>query len=471
MKEHQHIEWKESWRDEYLRWISGFANAEGGVLVIGRNDKGEVVGVPDARRLLVDLPNKVRDALGVMVDVHLVNEAGKDLVEIHVEPYPSPISYKGEYHYRSGSTKQQLKGAALDKFLLRKHGRTWDSVPVPHVTVGDLSGSAISGFRGLARQSRRLDADMLAESDAALIERLNLFEGTYLKRAAVLLFHPDPERYITGAFVKIGHFQGEAEILYQDEVHGDLFTQTQKTVEVLLSKYLRAAISYQGIHRVERLPVPEEALREALLNAIIHRDYSVGAPIQIRVQDDRLSIWNPGELPEGWSLEKLLEPHASRPHNPSLANAFFRAGEIEAWGRGIQRILSACLESGAPEPQIVYEPGELWFEFPFSAAYLDIIPVGTGSHGLGGRVGDSDGERDGDRVGERDGDRVGEDLTANQQRILELLADNPRLAASELAKIVGISRRNIEQNVAALKKMGRLKRIGPAYGGHWEVLR
>jgi ATP-dependent DNA helicase RecG len=249
-------------------------------------------------------------------------------------------------------------------------------------------------------------------------------------------------------------------------------------VEILLSKYLRAAISYQGIHRVERLPVPEEALREALLNAIIHRDYSVGAPIQIRVHDDRLSIWNPGELPEGWSLEKLLEPHASRPHNPSVANAFFRAGEIEAWGRGIQRILAACQEDGAPEPQIVYQPGDLWFEFPFSAAYLDIIPVGTGSHGLGGRVGDSDGERDGDTDGERDGDtdgerdgdRVGEDLTANQQRILDLLADNPRMAASELAQIVGITKRNIEHNVAVLKKMGRLKRIGPAYGGHWEVL-
>jgi ATP-dependent DNA helicase RecG len=209
MKEHQHIEWKESWRDEYLRWISGFANAEGGVLIIGRNDKGEVVGVPDAKRLLVDLPNKVRDALGIMVDVHLVDEAGKDLVEIRVEPYPSPISYKGEYHYRSGSTKQQLKGAALDKFLLRKHGRTWDSVPVPYVAVGDLSESAISGFRKLARQSRRLDDDTLAESDTALIERLNLFEGTYLKRAAVLLFHPDPERFITGAFVKIGIFRAK----------------------------------------------------------------------------------------------------------------------------------------------------------------------------------------------------------------------------------------------------------------------
>ena len=146
MKEHQHVEWKESWRDEYLKWICGFANAEGGVLVIGRNDKGEPVGVSNARKLLEDLPNKIRDVLGIMADVRLVKKAGKELIEIRVEPYPTPISYKGEYHYRSGSTKQELKGAALDKFLLRKQGRTWDGMPVPHAAIRDFPRTAINAF-------------------------------------------------------------------------------------------------------------------------------------------------------------------------------------------------------------------------------------------------------------------------------------------------------------------------------------
>lgn len=286
MKETHNTEWKATWRDEYLRWICGFANADGGKLIIGRDNKGVPVGVNNAEKLLVDIPNKVRDILGIMVDVNLRKVKGRDTVEIVVEPYPTPVSYKGEYHYRSGSTKQELKGAALDKFLLRKHGRTWDSVPVPYVSTKDLSRAAISAFRKLAKQSKRLGADERGESSAALIERLNLLEGTYLKRAAVLLFHPDPERYFTGAFVKVGYFRTDSDLVYHDEIHGDLFTQAQKTLEVLLTKYLRAAISYQGIQRVERLPVPEAALREALLNAIIHRDYSVGAPIQIRVMDD-----------------------------------------------------------------------------------------------------------------------------------------------------------------------------------------
>lgn len=135
MKESQHIEWKEVWRDEYLKWICGFANAEGGILVIGRNNKGTVVGLKDAPKLLEDIPNKVRDILGIMVDVNLRTDADKDYLEIRVEPFPYPVSYKGEYHYRSGSTKQELKGAALDQFLLRKQGRHWDGVPILRVTL------------------------------------------------------------------------------------------------------------------------------------------------------------------------------------------------------------------------------------------------------------------------------------------------------------------------------------------------
>lgn len=135
MSEHQNIEWKEVWRDDFLKWICGFANADGGVLHIGRNDEGAVVGLPNAAKLMHDIPNKVRDILGILVAVNLREEAGKEYLQIVVEPYPYPVSYKGEYHLRSGGTKQELKGAALDKFLLRKQGKHWDGVPVPHVSV------------------------------------------------------------------------------------------------------------------------------------------------------------------------------------------------------------------------------------------------------------------------------------------------------------------------------------------------
>ena len=371
--ESQHIEWKESWRDDHLRWVCGFANAEGGVLVIGRDDRGRVVGIADAARLLEELPNKIRDLLGIIVEVNLRSEHNREFIEVVTPAYPSPISYRGHYYQRSGSTLQELKGAALDRFLLRHYGRTWDGSPIPGVAVADLSTSALQRFRLLAARSGRLDEDALQEADAGLLKKLKLTEGKYLKRAAVLLFHPDPLTFVTGAFVKVGYFRTAADLVYHDEINGDLFSQVQQTQELLLTKYMKAAIAYEGLVRVERFPVPRAALREAVLNALVHRDYMVPAPTQIRLYDDRLVLWNSASLPDGWTQETLLGPHQSQPPNPDIANAFFRAGEIEAWGRGIARIFAACREAATPVPQIRFEAGGLWMEFPFAKAYLKQI--------------------------------------------------------------------------------------------------
>ncbi len=284
--------------------------------------------------------------------------------------YPSPISYRGRYYQRSGSTLQELKGAALDRFLLRRYGRTWDGAPIPGVALEDLSKTSIARFRQLAAHSGRLDEKALRETDERLLERLKLTEGTYLKRAAVLLFHPDPLIFVTGAFVKIGYFRTAAELVYHDEINGDLLGQVQQTQDLLLTKYLKAAISYEDLVRIERFPVPREALREAVLNALVHRDYMVPAPVQIRVYDDRLLLWNPASLPEGWTQATLLGPHQSQPPNPDIANTFFRAGEIEAWGRGIERIFAACREAATPKPRIRLDASGLWMEFPFAKSYL-----------------------------------------------------------------------------------------------------
>lgn len=147
MSESQNIEYKQTWRDEYLKWICGFANANGGTIFIGKDDNGKVVGVADAKQLLEEIPNKVRDVLGIVVEVNLHQTKAGDYLEIAVEPYPNAVNYKGQYHYRSGSTKQELKGAALDKFLLQKKGKRWDGVPVPKVSVGDLKSETLEFFK------------------------------------------------------------------------------------------------------------------------------------------------------------------------------------------------------------------------------------------------------------------------------------------------------------------------------------
>jgi ATP-dependent DNA helicase RecG len=368
MSESQHVEWKLVWRDDYLRWICGFANAEGGTLVLGRDDRGAAVGVGDAERLLAELPNKIRDLLGLVVPVRAVEVDGCTLVEIDVAPQPTPISYRGEYHVRSGSTKQQLTGAALSAFLLRKLGRHWDGAPYPGVAAGELEPDAFRRFRRRAALSGRLSDDDLRAPDAELLDRLKLTEGGLLKRAALLLFHPEPERFCTGACVKIGLFASESDLRHQDVVEGNLFKQLDDTLDVLRLKYLRARITYAGVQRLETFPVPEAALREALLNALVHKDYASGAPVQIRVYTDRLAVMNAGALPPGWTLETLLRPHPSLPPNPDLAHAFFRAGAVEAWGRGVEKIREACLAAGSPPPVLTHDGAALRLEFPFSEA-------------------------------------------------------------------------------------------------------
>ena len=444
MKEHQHIEWKESWRDEYLKWISGFANAEGGMLVIGRNDKGKVSGVPEAKKLLVDLPNKVRDILGIMVDVNLRREAGKDVVEIVVEPYPHPVSYKGEYHYRSGSTKQELKGAALDRFLLQKQGKRWDGVPVPKVAVAVLDVASLVRFRERAAKSKRLSAEFLKEDDAQLIDKLHLNDGAFLKRAAVLLFHADPERFVTGAFVKIGYFKSDGELLYHDEVHGSLFAQVDRAMDLLLTKYLKADIGYEGVQRVETYPAPEEALREALLNAITHKDYGSGVPIQISVYDNRIVFWNNGQLQEGWTVATLRDKHASQPPNPDIANAFFRAGMIESWGLGIEKMRQACLKQRLPAPKLREEKQGLWVEFGFPARRK--TPVRT-------------------RV-----ETLVKTRVETPTKILGVLRDKPSASLAEVAAVIGKSLSAVERASAKLVNEGKLRFVGPRKGGHWEVI-
>lgn len=289
---------------------------------------GIAVGVDNAKKLLEDIPNKARDVLGVIVDAVLYTSNGCDFIEIIIESYPYPVNYKGQYHYRSGSTKQELKGAALDKFMLQKKGKKWDGVPVPNVSISDLKQETFDFFRNRALKSKRIDDTILTNSNELIVENLQLKENDYLKRASILLFHPNPEKFVTGAYIKIGFFESDSDLIYQDEIHGNLFEQIEKTIDLLFTKYIKAIISYDGINRIETFEYPKEAIREALLNAISHKDYSSCIPIQISVYTDKLMIWNDGLLPENWTISNLTQKHSSKPFNPDIANAFFRSGYI-----------------------------------------------------------------------------------------------------------------------------------------------
>ena len=443
MAESQNVEWKESWRDEYLKWICGFANAQGGRIYIGMDDNGQVVGIPDSKKLMEDIPNKVQNTMGIIVDVNLLEEKGKNYIEIIIYPSSYPVNYKGEYHYRTGSTKQQLRGAALTQFLVSKTGFKWDAVPVDEIVMEDLDKESFDIFRREALRSGRMSKEDLDISNEELLQKLNLVVDGKLKRAAVMLFYRQPERMITGSYVKIGKFEG-SELLYQDEVHGSLFIIADRVVDLIYLKYLKAAISYYKETRVETYPFPRDGIREAVFNALIHCNWAESVPIQIRIEEDEMCISNCCVLPFGWTAETLLSKHTSKPYNPDIANAFYRAGYIESWGRGIQKICDSCSSLGTRNPEYIVHGGDIMvvFEALQSAKVSEF------------------------KAPKYQNDTLDETL---EYKIVDLLKVNAYMKQTDLAKELLVSLPTVKRSIKKMTDDGKIERKGGKRFGYWEI--
>ena len=208
--------------------------------------------------------------MGIIVDVNLLEKDGLSYIEIIIKPSTYPVSYRGEYHYRSGSTKQQLRGSALTEFLVRKTGYRWDAVPVDNVTVSDLDIESFDIFRKEAVRTERMTKRDVECSNEELLEKLGLTTDGKLKRAAVLLFYRNPHRLFTGCYVKIGKFGVGSDLQYQDVIEGSLILIADRVVDLIYLKYLKATITYEKDLRVETYPFAREAIREAVYNALIH---------------------------------------------------------------------------------------------------------------------------------------------------------------------------------------------------------
>lgn len=356
MPESQNIEYKSTWRDEYLKWICGFANSNGGKLFIGIDDKGSVVGLENHNNLLEQLPNKFRDILGVYAEVNLKDENGKEYLEINVPRYEVPISVRGKYYVRAGSTLQELSGLALNEFILRRTGKTWDDIPEQRATINDIDGTTVQRFLKDAQKAKRINVeDEISISD--LLEKLRLSEDGRIKRAAIVLFGKDPGKFYPNLAVKIGKFGiSDADLKFHEVIEGNLIQLKEGIVQNLNTKFFIRPIEFEGMQRVEKDEYPFAAVREMILNALVHRNY-MGAPTQIRLYDTNFSIWNDGSLPEGITEENLKTIHPSKPRNPLIADVCFKAGYIDAWGRGTIKIIEACKEDGLPEPVLKEEQG------------------------------------------------------------------------------------------------------------------
>lgn len=456
MAESQNIEWKESWHDEYLKWICGFANAQGGKIYIGTRDDGTVIGVKNSKKLLEDIPNKIQNKLGIMADVNLLTKDGLDYIEIVVSPQTYPVSYDGEYHYRSGSTKQLLRGNALTAFLLNKTGIKWEAAPVFNISIDELDKESFDIFqREALRSGRMTKADFNAPREE-LLNKLGLLTDGKLSRAGALCFYREPERVIGGCYVKIGMFKG-SEILYQDEIRGSLILIADRIVDVIFLKYLKAKISYHKETRVETYPYARDAIREAVYNSLVHTDWSANVPVQIRVDEKTLRVGNSCVLPFGWDTATLVGQHNSIPFNPRIAEVFFRAGYIESWGRGIQKICDACEALGAEKPEYVVSGSDIMVVFKAFQGAISQEPKT--------QIADSADLSESKLTGVLENNTE----TSLESRLSNLLKHNPKIKVADIAHTLNIGERSCYRLLEKLKTEGKIERSGGKRYGYWKV--
>jgi ATP-dependent DNA helicase RecG len=363
--ESETVEYKSSWHQDYLKSLAAFANTRGGTLRVGVRDDFTIVGWNGDARAQEDIVSRIVEILNVHpLRVEVEHHDGKPVLAITMIRAATPVSVRGRFYRRIGNTTQEVPEAERIRFLLEKTGQSWDELPCD-ATTADLSPSTLADFRLQARE--RLPMLLPSESVESILEKLRLRTSeNSLKRGTYLLFGNAPHALYRSAAVQVGRFANATTILDEQLIHGNIFDQLRDTMQAL-RKYLlvryeipktssgRSAI--EDLQRREIWEIPFDAIREAVLNALIHRDYMVHGMIQIRVYDDRMTIDNPGGLMEGLTVSHLLEDsHQSLLRNPMLAEIIYFTRLIERWGTGTIRMRDACRIDGVPDPEFTAAP-------------------------------------------------------------------------------------------------------------------
>ena len=348
------VEFKEKSNESFYKTISGLANTKGGTVLLGVNKKGGIVGVKSSTKFLEDLTNRIVNKLCIYPEIEAIDMEGKRVITVKVTRSSYPVSYEGRFYERVGNTTRQMSSEKLRALLLRS--KPWDSI-AGDFSPEEIDTEAISHFVHLAVGKNRLTDISLNDPPQIILEKLGLLVDGKLTNGAILLFGKDPQRHFINLCVRIGRFKTETTIIDDKWVRGNLFQQFEGTLNIL-RQYIGVRYEIKGIKREDIWDYPIPAIREAVLNALIHRDcFNIANFTVIKVYDDHIWFSNPGGLPEGITIEQLKRPHQSCLRNPLIAKVFYLAGYIEQYGSGTVRMVEWMKEAGLPEPEYKEEMG------------------------------------------------------------------------------------------------------------------
>ena len=496
--EMQRLELKESFGVECIETACAFANAAGGFIVIGVDNDGN----PSTHQLrgegLRDYENKIATATepSVAVDAEKVEFRNREVVVLRVSENPlKPVAYKGRCFVRKGSVNHQMTPTEIAECHLKSTGSSMDAVFVPGATSADLDMNAVRRYMRKANaENRRAFAP---EDDPwSVLVKLGLVKSeNEITRVAYLLFAKNPQQLFSQAVIHAGAFKAEgAVIIDSHDSRGNIQEQVEDAL-AFVKRNMRCAIVVTGKAEHDRYwEYPVEGMREALANAVCHRDYGLSGNIQVKVFEDRVVIVNPGALPFDMSLEQLEDPdHSSRPRNKLIAQVFYDLHIIEQYGSGIRRIKNDCDRNGSPYPLLKNGNGEFCVKF-LARTSESVTKLGFDPEKIGFEEVESSKEHSPTRAerAEKTAERaektveraekirewanavipseVRQDAHSNMVSILSEIGMDKFATTEKLMKTTGLSDRGVRKIVASLKALGLLVRIGSDKGGHWEIV-
>lgn len=487
------LELKESFGAECIETACAFANAGGGYIVIGVDDSGKACGGTLRAEGMRDYCNRIATATepSVAADAEAVEFGGREVAVLKVMENPlKPVAYKGRCYARKGSVNHQMTPAEIAECHLKTTGVSMDAVTVPGVAREDLDMGAVRRYMDLAvRRGRRAFGS--TDNPWETLMRLEWVRGERdITRAAYLLFAKEPQRKFPQAVIHAGAFKaGGVEILDSRDFAGNVQDQTDAAMGFIKRNIRCAIVNAPGSVKHETVwDYPLDAVREALVNAVCHRDYGYPHDIQLKVYEDSIVVSSPGSLPFDMPLEMLRNPvHASRPRNKLLAQALYDIGAIEHYGRGIQRIVEDCERNGNPRPEWVDRTGE--FLTKFMKRNFEVSAGNDKVSVKGGEVSVEKGNTSvkGDEVSVERGEVSVENEIDSKlfrvmagyrdgfrelaQKVVKVFAADSTKGIIEAAEMLGVSERSVRRAIKVLKENGLLKREGAKKGGRWVVVR
>ncbi|MCK9630422.1 MAG: helix-turn-helix domain-containing protein [Methanoregula sp.] len=360
LHESETVEFKESFDREVVVSADALANTRGGTIFIGITDRGNVVGTLIGTESFKAWANTISQSTEprIIPEIEELSRDGRAVAAIHIRENPlKPVSVRGRCYRRVGASNRAMQPHEIAEMHLQSVGRSWDLTPAPNTTFADLDTAKIADYIRKANETgrRNIAAD---ESPQTVLQRIGLVDGNTPTWAALLLFGNDLQRSLSQATIHCGLFDADGISVLDDRmVRGTIIEQVNDAME-FIRKNIRVAFVMTGEpERKQVWDYPVEALREAVINAACHRDYTISSAVEIRILGDSLKIWSPGRLATGITLPELLTPHASVLRNKGIAQVLYDIGWIERWGGGIQKIRITSEAAGIPEPVFQEDQG------------------------------------------------------------------------------------------------------------------